>query len=296
MRDVPGEHPARMAAAWVDRLSPRPDEAVRALDLYAGDHWTVVRSCLRDCDGRQVAGWVYSAGYGLVSADAPLIPYSATFSSGHPDCVVRGLSGVAARDAMEAWWAALAAWSGPVAGAPRSFQRLAAGAPGIPIVVIASTPYLLAAAHDLRAAATTLDSPDLLTIVSAGTRRLPGLERHLLSFGAPLQRLLGGGLRSLNARVVRYLLDDGVPIRHSFLQAAIDLLGAQVPASPPITARRRQSDAEVAAFIKAELQADPQATHSALLARMRRQRGLPCEQKRFRGIYIGVAADMARAR
>ena len=67
-----------------DRSPTRP-----AAELYAGDHWSVIRELpgLGAKDGLTVRLWVASAGYGLVPADAPLRSYAATFTPGHADSV-----------------------------------------------------------------------------------------------------------------------------------------------------------------------------------------------------------------
>src|SRR4051794_767517 len=79
------------ARAWWMRLQGAEQATVVAEELYAGDHWQVVRE-LRVAAG--TAGyipylWVASAGYGLIPAEAPVCPYSATFTRGHEDSVVR---------------------------------------------------------------------------------------------------------------------------------------------------------------------------------------------------------------
>src|SRR5690606_19107620 len=108
-----------------------------ALDLYAGEHWSIVRRLPPVTASGQspVTLWILSAGYGLIPAKAKVRPYAATFSSGHPDCV--GSNGERRR-----WWRTLTQWPGPKPGAPRSVEALARRDPNAAIVMAVSPPYL----------------------------------------------------------------------------------------------------------------------------------------------------------
>src|SRR6266568_8522082 len=55
-------------AAWIERLSTSEAETVLARNLYAGEHWSIVRS-LEDVaasSGLEATVWICSAGYGLI--------------------------------------------------------------------------------------------------------------------------------------------------------------------------------------------------------------------------------------
>src|SRR5687767_10391584 len=81
----PGTLEMRMDA-WRNALNLTSQGAVPAEELYAGDHWSVVRS-LRSVApaGLDLQVWVASAGYGLLRSDALIRPYSATFARGAVD-------------------------------------------------------------------------------------------------------------------------------------------------------------------------------------------------------------------
>src|ERR1043165_9541534 len=80
MSAIPGTSLSERVASWTGRLSAHTCPTYMAGDLYAGDHWQVVRQ-LPASVGSQltITLWVVSAGYGLVAFDMPLKPYSATF-------------------------------------------------------------------------------------------------------------------------------------------------------------------------------------------------------------------------
>src|SRR5581483_11722789 len=105
------------AAGWLKLLRRGTAGTVPAAELYLGDHWAVVRE-LATRPGVRV--WVCSAGYGLVSVESPLRPYSATFAAGEPDSVCVGAEDVTAT--RRAWWRALAGWDGPGPAGPRSLE------------------------------------------------------------------------------------------------------------------------------------------------------------------------------
>src|SRR5437868_1959469 len=89
LRTVPAKPIEERAKAWWLRITRHRGQAIPAMDLYAGDHWSVVRALpeLAQRNSLKANLWVISAGYGLVPATACLLPYSATFAGNHPDTV-----------------------------------------------------------------------------------------------------------------------------------------------------------------------------------------------------------------
>src|SRR5687768_1599285 len=73
------------ARKWTRHLDRESKNAIPARDVYCGEHWDAVRGLFGPKQSEEV--WVTSAGYGLIPADAPIVPYSATFSGGQPDSV-----------------------------------------------------------------------------------------------------------------------------------------------------------------------------------------------------------------
>lgn len=271
------------AEDWLQRLAEHDCGAKPARELYGGEHWRVVlelESGLREAR-RDVRLWVASAGCGLVSADAPLKPYSATFAPRTPDSIPM--------DEASAWWDALCA------GHPqgKTLQSLAAEADTL--VVIASAKYLRAMLPDLDRAREVLDDPERLVVFSGS--EVPELESSLVVVDDRVQMALAhetdrkarGTKQSLAARTARELLTtarDWPPTASAMKDAYHALVsGAERPEQHNRV--RHLDDEDVRAFIAGQLDENPAVGWTKLL-RSWRDSGHACEQKRFRGIYQDV--------
>lgn len=286
-------------SSWLKALNhPHdPADAVSVGDLYAGDHWQRARALpgLAAVRGVQARLWVCSAGYGLIPGDTCVYPYSATFSGGHADSVWTAGQRLSYADSVAGWWSALADWGGPAAGAPRSLQALAALDPGAAIWVVASETYLNAMAADLLAAAGTLKNSEHLALISAGTPRLPGLEQNQLQFDWRLQGPqgpLGGAAMSLNIRVAQMLLEDGCEASAPSLNGRLQRYTRSIPRRERKMGKKA-SPAEVESFIREELAAQPTASKTALLRKLRDDRSWAFEEKRFGRLLVKVRDDIS---
>ena len=276
---------ATRVRTWVRRLSSTHEESLAAQALYAGDHWAVARSCCSSITSSWETNlWVSSAGYGLITADAPIAPYSATFSAGHTDSVSPRKS----THLLQEWWRDIGTWEGPQPGVVRSIEDLALESPGDPLVVAASSDYLAAMEQDILRARSRLDSPDLLLVISPRMSRRSPLAANLVPADARFQQVVGGALASLNVRVARFLLEHsaGDELRYSKVVRELPRL---LPADPPPSkVRRRPSpDEEVAAFIGQKRRESSECSRTRLLTLFRAS-GHACEQSRFADIYNEV--------
>ena len=291
MQDIQADHLDAAFEEWRRRLERSDAETLAARHLYAGDHWSVVQSLEKEAHacGIRPTIWVCSAGYGLIAIDAAIKPYSATFSANHPDTVTRWKpTGKAHPRYGLSWWDRLRAWAGPEPELPRSISEVAKSSPELPLLVVASNNYIKALGRDLKQAAGHLEDPDLLSVISTGTKLLPGLDANLILSSSSLQRTLGGSLISLNARLARVILSE-VPytnLRAPALRAKVGrLVEASIPAAKVV--RGRMSDQEVRRYIAASLKEDPRISWSALLHRLRRS-GKACRQERFSDLFKSV--------
>ena len=285
LRSLPRATMRERFSEWRRRLSARGRQRVRVEELYAGDHWATVRSF--HSSRFEIHVWVCSAGYGLVGMHDSITPYSATFSTTHPDSVSRNVTDIPERETIQAWWSQMAKWQGHSRGNPRSLRGLAAEYPRRAMLVVASETYLKAVAHDLRDAVDQLSDPDLLSIVSAGSKSLVGLDEHLIPCDARLQSVVNGARRSLNTRVAEKILSEArVVPRKSSLKKKLRKLLAEQPEIQRYD-RSPMSDTEVRAFILSKLQQDVRLCHTPLL-RMLRDSGRACEQSRFASLYREV--------
>lgn len=247
--DVP---PVERVAHWTGLLECVDAPTVSARDLYAGDHWAVVKETAGvECNGLRIRLWVCSAGYGLVPWETTLKPYSATFSPGHSDSV--GAAGFTPSE----WWDALQRWRPMAVDTPRSLAKLATFCSRSYLLICLSEPYMRAAARDL-AVVSQQRTIASCGIVSAGVSRSSELASLLLPADGRWKERLGGAMQSLNARLARWALQnysrwqgDGRAL-HTWLAADLSKI-------PPldVPARTKATDREVKGWIARELASDP---------------------------------------
>jgi hypothetical protein len=288
LRTLKGIGAENRAERWIRRLSsPNRNRAVVADALYCGEHWSVVRSIpsVAKKAGRHTRIWICSAGYGLISSKSRLHPYNATFAAGDPNSVANGSQGKERYRAMKQWWRKLAKWKGPGPEKIRSLAKLARTYPKDALLLVASREYLLAVEDDLRDAARELKSPNLLMVVSAGTRQLGTLSPNLLPCDARLQNCLGGARVSLNARITRRLI-GGCRAHRMEAVSATRYLSELLRLQPAIArqSRLRATDVQVIQFIRREMNKSGTEARSNMLRKFRKT-GRACEQSRFAELY-----------
>ena len=256
---------------------------MRALDLYAGEHWRIATTLPDLATGADARLWTCSAGYGLISAQAPVRPYAATLSPGHPDSVTGGRTGTAA------WWRNIASWEGPEPGTPRTIAQLVESDPEAIYVLVLSATYLQACITDIEAAVAAVADTDRLMIVSSGTRTTSPLPKLLLPADARLQAHFGGTRQVLNVRIAADLLTRQLMSRAAASRYLADLLDEQ----PGITRydRKKLSDEEITSWIRDAQDHMPDASASRML-RAFRDAGYACEQHRFGELH----RDFSRSR
>ncbi len=282
LRRTPGKQPRPRVTRWVHRLTSSRMDSIPARDLYAGEHWDIARSLPDMATGfARPALWIASAGWGLIPSDAPIQPYSATFTTRHPDSVADDAAG------RQQWWDALAAWDGPTPGAPRSLTELVTDHPRDRVLVVLSEPYFTACSGDL-ADALNAAHESMISVIAAGVAAEQGWADWQLPADARLQHHLGGSRGSLNVRIAADLLGSGVQ-DHEGMRRRLQRKLAGAP-QLPIYERRRLSDREVLAFIRNRRAHSPGATHSALLRQLR-DAGMACEQSRFADLFSSVVGS-----
>lgn len=272
---------------WWHRLSTTRTTVLPASDLYVGDHWTVCLSlpAIARSKGFEPRLWIASAGYGLISADTTVRPYSATFASGQPDTVVA--SGERP-EGLRTWWGLLGARRGPGAAAPRTVAALVRSAPHTNVILVCSPEYLRALRDDVANAIDEMASREQFLIVTSPTGVPHELEPFAIPSAAPLRGYVGGALPSLHARVARKILAEsrGAVLAAPALRARYGALLARAPELPRYD-RTRMNDREVRRFILEQLRRHPSISHTPAL-RTLRDGGRACEQVRFRSLFQEV--------
>lgn len=264
---------------WQHAIEGHAD-GIPARDCYAGDAWTQVVAAEKASRGVSQL-WVVSAGLGLISSDLSIPNYSATFITNNPDSV--GSS----NQARSEWWELVCDWRRKISGVG-SITDLARANPYSIFLIALSSSYLDVIKDDLLSARLVLECPDNLIIISAGTRAMPEMGSSLLPIDARFENLVGGARATLNARMLRYLVENfdvrkcnARKITKSLNITANDL------AKPKLFDRARLDDFEIAAFIRKQSKAIKKVSASNLL-RILRDGGAACEQKRFHRIYKNI--------
>ena len=295
LRSVKGRSLAEKNGLWLRRLDEAVGEGIAAQDLYAGDHWSVVRALDKAAaDSKlRVKIWVCSAGYGLIDLDTKLHPYAATFSVGVADSITRGMRKLDPRDSAKQWWRLLTKWKGPTSGSPRSIAELARIHPHHSLLIVGSPNYLTALEDDLLKAAKSLKGVGRLMIVSGASARISQLSKYCLPCSAVLQSVVGGSRSSLNVRLARRLLEEIPPdkLNYSTAHAKLERLIRRQPKRKP-KARRKTNDAAVRAFIIRAFVSNPGVGCDALLRRFRAG-NRACEYSRFRAMFRRVNKEKA---
>jgi len=285
LRRTTGARTIQRASRWVQRLTASHLDTVRAEDLYAGEHWDIARG-LADLASNGFARptlWIVSAGWGLIPIGAAIRPYSATFSTRHPDSVSDNAHG--AQD----WWSALADWEGPTPGAARSLTSLVADHPRDRVLLVLSQPYFAACANDLREVITTAKD-STISIIAAGVTPQPAFAAWQLPADARLQHHVGGTLGSLNVRVAADLLTAGLTDHDAMSRH----LRRRLTAAPdiPTYERRRLADDDVITFICARRATNTNQSRTSLLRELRDE-GMACEQSRFAELFATATRSVS---
>jgi hypothetical protein len=261
--------------------------------LYAGDHWSVVRS-IADWvgDDIEIRVWVCSAGFGLVQWDDMITPYSATFAPSQLDSVAsRDVDGGGSQ-----WWTGLADWKPRLLkqadGSPsekpvRTLRQLASQVSDDDFMLMAlSASYERALRDDLLALKASVRE-DGVALFSTGARTVGHHDYHLLS-SASLKSQVGGAMQSLNARLVRRALQEQkawFPSKSALADTVDGWLAGATEWSPIL--RTPMTDAEVTTFIRQRRQQTQEVRHTVLLRELR-EGGRACEQSRFARLFREV--------
>lgn len=279
LRSIPRVPVRERVDLWRESVRTWGSEKVRAQDLYSGEHWSTV---MKLPDAAREAGfqprlWVASAGHGLISGDAMIASYSATFSSGHPD------STYSEEGHLGSWWNRLAAAR---SASVRKVSDLAGESARSHVLVVCSAAYVADLESDISEAAEIAEGR--LALVSSAYKRPSPLSANLdaviLKAEAPLRQKFGGSLTGLNARLALAVLGavGGGGWDLERLRKSVKNWIADCPDLPRIRGSEC-SDADVERFIKTNLKSAP-LTWTRLL-RSFRDGGKACEQNRFRKLY-----------
>lgn len=288
IRDMKSRDFSLRVDQWIARLrSSKHEDRVQATSLYQGDHWAVVRRLIEEQAAKSapIRVWIASAGCGLISPQAFIPPYGATFSSNEPDSVAqnhreRGL-----------WWEGLRHLSFEP-GAPRTLEDLVENSPESPLLVTGSPEYLTALSGDLERAVEKMKEPERLVILCRQGVRLGPLDEAQVHLNANLSSVVGGSLTSLNARMARWLIDGlGASLTRSTVREAVQKLYSRSKARL-IQTRVKSTDQQISDFISDLLSRNSRTSGSAALAAFR-ESGMAAEQRRFQNLFRAARQEVS---
>jgi len=286
LSQVPAGAVTTRAADWCQRLANSTTRELAALELYGGQHWSVIRSL--PADGEQVKLkvqlWVASAGYGLWNCDWPAHAYSATFTGKSHDAVAP--AGKGGRAERQAWWEALSHGEHRLEKEPRSVAELAERYRNAVLMIVAPPSYIEAMEPDLvRASQRGHGRERLLVVSSASPLQAGPLGAHWIECPGALVFALGGGVASLYARVARQLLLEApkTGLQTPAVRERVAALSRRA-GDWPENLRTPVPDEEVLRFIRNELEENPEQSRSALLRKFRNS-GRKCQMERFNRLF-----------
>jgi hypothetical protein len=285
---VPSGTAEDVAEDWLARAgqAAQRDAAYR---LYGGAGWSQSLRAWEAVKPQKGELFVASAGFGLLSSDAIVPPYAATFSP-EDDRIAQALNGYdSIGEAHRAWWAAI------------NKARLNTAMPlcqmlrGFDCVVVAlSAHYFRAVRDDLTTLAEKI-GPKKLFVLATGVAKAEVPEvlwPCFLPIGVAIEGLLNGPCATLNQRALVWLLEEIVP--HSgWERAAIEKeikchMKKLRPTEPK--PKQRLSDSEIEEWIVRQWTERPREGRTALLRQLR-LKGYSCEQKRFSEIVAGIEQE-----
>lgn len=265
---------------WALNIESCQAPLCRPLSLYSGGSWTAVRKIIEASSG--IRPWVVSAGHGLISVDQIVCSYGATFAAGEVDSILVGKSD---SNALREWWHLLCEWRKKLGAEISSITEIALRYPNEPIVAALSADYLKATLDDLVQARCALADPDLLILISAGTKPKGPLANNLVPADARFEHLFGKSRLVLNNKIAALVLREFKPeqMRAQQVTGHLEKMIRDLPPSS-YPSRTRATDAEVRRFLEAKVSTTANPSYTALLKEYRAL-GRACEQRRFRDLF-----------
>lgn len=262
-----------------DWCSRRMDEgAVAARDLYQGRSFKIAE---RSAEQAGASLFAVSAGYGLISADDLIPPYSVTVSGDSEDNVLTMAGGAKA----SAWWEALEPLTSTIANLAE-FDLVMLALPAA---------YLLMIESELESLRHTMRGTLLIFACPGSAQQLrPELAANVMPYGNSLESsgspIRGTGADAAQRRLFHFTsnLAPALGAEFSLSEARQAVEGfAQALLAPARQPGRSVSDSDVLDLIS-RLRADGVTSWTAALRNLRSVRGIACSQARFQALFQSV--------
>lgn len=314
--DISERDPQKLAKLWWKKLNNKfyklsdqqelfraEKDRIKAIDLYVGSYWSVIRSLPREAEsaGFNPKFWIISAGYGLINDSDRIRPYSATFAKNNKDSVFRDKNPELRVEYIQNWWESIADRSLPESSNPRRIRSLIEENQNDNFLFVLSLDYLIAIEQDLLEGFTKLEDSERLVLITTRSKfSQEVLSANTIPSDARLQctskceencnqHFLSKGIRGvigadLALKIIEKSQEWG--FNATKIKKNIEKIIRQSPEL--ITLKRKLlTDAEVKKFIVGGIQNSESASCSALLRQLR-DNGYACEQNRFKKIYWEV--------
>lgn len=274
-----------MAREWLAIYNAAPKNR-RVRSLYLGRSFSDAKEAARRAKGEL---FVVSAGLGLAHEDEEAPSYDLTFAD-TTNPLARNL---AARGWSHSdWWQALSA----VRIGNGSLSRLIAERSPRLVMLALPSGYLQMLVPDLLDL--SVSARELLRVFSsaAGVSALPAeLQHFALPYDDRLESLRGhdGTRTDFPQRAMRHFVEELQGHELELQQAkerVAEALRGLIPREIP--SRTKCSDTEIAAVLRREW-SEHKGSSTQLLRFLRREARIACEQKRFRGIWLSLKAELA---
>jgi hypothetical protein len=283
------------AARWIDRYKVRSQAAnsVKLRHLYQGEYWKVALGVESKFDTL-----VASAGIGIHGLDDIGIGYTATFTQGVEDSVLRFV-GKSLQDVRQEWWRSIN--SKGALGSSNWLSKYAPKRGRRTVLVAVSQGYQQALSKDLSAIANNWAN----VVVVSGSRPLDVLVQHSnihhIQVGQELRMVLGGSTPCVGVRFVHDFLASDVGSDVELAHAHLNRLNRRYQKLSPerklpeISRIPFSDDDEVIQWITATIAHHKMTKPTkSFMLRLLRDEGRACEQKRF-GTLFEIAIKQAQS-
>ena len=274
-------------AQWQDRLE-RARTPLPAVEAYSGDTWTHVRAAFEAARAQGGELWIASPGVGLVPWNHPMPNYIASFAADHPDRA--GDDSIA----TERWWEALAHWNS-ARGLPGGLAGLVRRNRGATYLFALGADALASLHADLWEAREAAFDPDRILVISAGASGSLGLGESLLRVEAWKDHGLGGARHTLNARLMRHLVENFAPsdLRASVIRKWLRRMESlpKPPPRPRPAPPRPMGLTELESYLRESLAAQPNLKPTTLLRRLREDGRAP-DPVAFQRLYQALSLPL----
>lgn len=254
--------------------------------LYKGGHWSTAMSIY---DAQPIELWVLSAGFGLLKHGDAIVPYQATFATGHKDSIPLFSDKYGKKSFYQEWWGKLNEASPLKKSHPVSLSDLMMDKSDEYFIICASPDYINAINMDLMKGISYLKDVDRQLIIISSSQAKFSLKKNLLVSNKSIAEFFNSNMLMLNIKIAQYVIEQFMSMDDGHLGLLAERLRSTfsvLPKKHTVRGVRRRPE-EVTIWISSYIHANPDGSASRALRSFRDQ-GNSFEEKRFRTLYQAV--------